>query len=308
MKTDLHVIINYIVNIIAIMSTNAIVNVTNATTELISFPEAKRNKQGGLGVRMLYSGQNFSLRLPRMAFPGGLLQREDEKSGNVSYSLIGSLKGCDPYAKVRSAGDDDMSKLYNFLLDLQEKLIVTATENSSKWFGKKRGEESIRDSFNDRSILSVSSDKNGDEYVPNGKYPPSFRLKLPVYDGKVSMDVVDSATKPVFLTVDSLRSVFPKNVAANLVVSGSIYIIGQSFGVTWRVTHAQVFPQTRPTASTIFEAVADETPAEQEPTDSDSVSGVVCSPPDQVEVPVTDAPASAPAAALPKKRRVVGST
>lgn len=308
MKTDLHILSHYLVNISAIMSTSAIVNVTNANIENISFPEAKRNKQGGLGVRMLYGGQNFSLRLPRMGFPGGLLQREDEKSGNVSYSLIGSLKGCDPYAKVRSTGDDDMSKLYNFLLDLQEKLIQTATENSSKWFGKKRGEESIRDSFNDRSILSVSSDKNGDEYVPNGKYPPSFRLKLPVYDGKVSMDVVDSATKPVFLTVDSLRSVFPKNVAANLVVGGSIYIIGQSFGVTWRVTHAQVFPQTRPTASTIFEAVADETPGEHEPTDSDSVSGAVESTPAQVEVPVTDAPApeAAPPAA-PKKRRAVGA-
>jgi hypothetical protein len=58
-----------------------------------------------------------------MSFPGGLLQREDEKSGNVSYSLIGSLKGCDPYAKDRSTNDDDMSKLYNFLLDVREKLV-----------------------------------------------------------------------------------------------------------------------------------------------------------------------------------------
>jgi hypothetical protein len=290
------------------MSTNAIVNVTNASIDLVSFPEAKRNKQGGLGVRMLYGGQNFSLRLPRMGFPGGLLQREDEKSGNVSYSLIGSLKGCDPYAKARSTGDDEMSKLYNFLLDMQDKLIQTATENSSKWFGKKRGEESIRDSFNDRSILSVSSDKNGDEYVPNGKYPPSFRLKLPVYEGKVSMDVVDAATKPVFLTVDSLRSVFPKNVAANLVVSGSIYIIGQSFGVTWRVTHAQVFPQTRPTASTIFEAVAAEVSSEQEPNDSDSATGALESTPAEAETPVAEVhvPEVAPPAAQ-KKRRAVGS-
>lgn len=291
------------------MSTNAIVNVTNASIDLVSFPEAKRNKQGGLGVRMLYGGQNFSLRLPRMSFPGGLLQREDEKSGNISYSLIGSLKGCDPYAKVRSTGDDDMAKLYNFLLDLQEKLIQNATENSSKWFGKKRGEESIRDSFNERSILSVSSDKNGDEYVPNGKYPPSFRLKLPVYDGKVSMDVVDAATKPVFLTVDSLRSVFPKGVAANLIVSGSVYIIGQSFGVTWRVSMAQVFPQSRLTAASAFEAVSEEPATEQEHADSDSATGAQDSTPAEVEVPVAEplVPETAPPAAQ-KKRRAVAST
>jgi hypothetical protein len=236
-----------------------------------------------------------------MAFPGGLLQREDEKSGNVSYSLIGSLKGCDPYAKVRSTGDDEMSKLYNFLLDLQEKLIQAATENSTKWFGKKRGEESIRDSFNERSILSVSSDKNGDEYVPNGKYPPSFRLKIPVYDGRISMDAVDASTKPIYLTVDSLRSVFPKGVAANLIVSGSVYIIGQSFGVTWRVSMAQVFPQTRLTAASAFEAVPDEDAAD------DTANAENATPAQEaeqaVDLPVVEAaPSEVPAPG--RKRRV----
>lgn len=280
------------------MSTNAIVNASNANIAQVSFTEAKRNKQGGLGVSFKYDGQNFALRLPRMAFPGGLLQREDEKSGNVSYSLIGSLKGCDPYAKARSTGDDEMSKLYNFLLDLQEKLIQAATENSTKWFGKKRGEESIRDSFNERSILSVSSDKNGDEYIPNGKYPPSFRLKIPVYDGRISMDAVDASTKPIFLTVDSLRSVFPKGVAANLIVSGSVYIIGQSFGVTWRVSMAQVFPQTRLTAASAFEAVPDEEVAEEENTEATPAQEAET----VVEVPVVESAPEVPAPG--RKRRV----
>ena len=276
------------------MSTNAIVNASNATIENVSFTEAKRNKQGGLGVSMRYESQNFQLRLPRMSFPGGLLQREDEKSGNVSYSLIGSLKGCDPYAKARSTGDDDMSKLYNFLLDVREKLVQVATENSSKWFGKKRGEESIRDSFNDRSILSLSSDKVGDEYVPNGKYPPSFRMKIPVYDGRITMDVVDATRNPVYLTVDSLRSVFPKGVSANLIVSGSIYIIGQSFGVSWRISMAQVFPQTRLTAASAFEDVddADETNSAVEPPSEAPVEV-------QAEAPVEEQPV-----VTARKRRV----
>lgn len=284
------------------MSTNAIVNASNANIAQVSFTEAKRNKQGGLGVSFKYDNQNFALRLPRMTFPGGLLQREDEKSGNVSYSLIGSLKGCDPYAKARSTGDDEMSNLYNFLLDLQEKLILVATENSTKWFGKKRGEESIRDSFNERSILSVSSDKSGDEYIPNGKYPPSFRLKIPVYDGRIAMDAVDASTKPIFLTVDSLRSVFPKGVAANLIVSGSVYIIGQSFGVTWRVSMAQVFPQTRLTATSAFQAVPDEETTEASVTGEDATPAQE-SPP-AVELPVTEVAPAEAAPAPGRKRRV----
>jgi hypothetical protein len=280
------------------MSTNAIIDSSNAKIEQVSFTEAKRNKQGGTGVQIKYAGQGFEMRLPHMSFPGGLLQREDEKSGNVSYSLIGSLKGCDPYAKTRSTNNDDMSNLYNFLLDLQEKLIQTATENSSKWFGKKRGEESIRDSFNSRSILSLSSDKVGDEYVPNGKYPPSFRVKLPVYDGRIAMDVVDASTKPVSLTLESLRSVFPKGVAGRLLVSGSVYIIGQSFGVTWRVTMAQVFPQTRRTAASVFEAVP-----EEESSEVDTVENVTPEQESQsVELPVVESAVEAPPAPGRKRR------
>jgi len=273
------------------MSTTAIVNASNATIAQLSVTEAKRNKQGGMGVQFKYDNQNFSMRLPRMNFPGGILETKNEK-GDVSYSLIGSLKGCDPFGKVRSDGSDDMMKFYNFLLDLQEKLIQAATENSSKWFGKKRSEESIRDSFNSRSILSVSSDKVGNEYIPNGKYPPSFKVKIPVYEGRVAMDAVDASTKPVYLSVDSLRSVFPKGVAANMIVSGSVYIIGQSFGITWRVSMAQVFPQTRLTAASAFEAVPDEEEEDSAPAEET-----------QVEVPVTEsAPAEPPAPN--RKRRV----
>jgi hypothetical protein len=273
------------------MATNAIVFSHNANIDSVTFSEVKVNKQGGKGIQIKYENQAFQLRLPRMKFPGGLIQREDATSGNISYSLIGSLKGCDPYAKERSV-DDENGPLYNFLLDFQEKIVRTATDNSGTWFGKKRSEESVRDSF--KNMLSVSTDKVGGEYVPNGKYPPSLRLKVPVYDGRVSMDVVDSKTMPYHLTVDSLRSVFPKYVECNLIVSGSIYVIGQSFGVTWRITFAQVFQPSRLTAASVFSK-------EEEPVLEDEAPEV---PAEVVRQTVQDIPemvSSAPASS--KKRR-----
>ena len=140
-------------------------------------------------------------------------------------------------------------------------MVAWGTENSAKLFGKKRSEESIRDSF--KNILSVSTDKQGDEYVPNGKYPPSLRLKIPVYDGRVDMDAVDGSMNPYALTPDSLQSVFQKYVQANLVITGSVYIIGQSFGVSWRVKNSQVFQQSRQSAASIFTA-EEETPVEEQ--------------------------------------------
>ncbi len=251
------------------MSTSAIVSIKNLSIDRVNFAEAKRNKSGGLGVAIKYDGQNLQLRIPKMAFPGGLMRKEDEKTGKIDYSLIGSLKECDPYATERSVSKSDMATLYNFLLDLQEKLLKTATENSSRWFGKKRSEESIRDGF--KNILSVSVDKIDGEYIPNGKYPPSLRVKIPVYDERVSMDAIDNVGNPIHLTPDSLMSVFPKGVESNLVISGSVYIVGQGFGVTWRISYAQVFPRSKITAASVFKDEVEEEEQEQEEQTEESV-------------------------------------
>jgi len=136
------------------------------------------------------------------------------------------------------------------MLDLQERIIQTAVEQSPKWFGKKRSEDSIRDSFN--KFVSVSVDKSDNGWVPNGKYPPSLRLKLPVYDGKIAMELIDSDDNDIRLTTETLTSVFPKGVSAKLVLQASIYIVGQSFGVTWKPTYGQVYQRRRQTAREMF--------------------------------------------------------
>ena len=284
------------------MSTNAIVNVRNIDINRVTFliGQAKNGRNPSVSIK--YDGQNLQLRLPRMSFPGGVLMRETE--GNTSYTLIGSLKGCDPYGKERATDSDDTAKFYNFLLDLEEKIIAAAVEHSVKWFGKKRSEEAIRDGF--KHLMRLSVDKKDGEYVPNGKYPPSVTVKVPVYDNRVNVDIIDTRGDPVYVTPASLNSVFPKAVDANLVVSASIYIIaGGGFGVTWRLTYAQVFPQMRQTARNVFmdEEVTETT---QEATESEiPVQNSLVEDESQLE----EAPAPAPAAAPAKtgRRRAVGA-
>jgi len=281
------------------MSTNAIVNVRNIDTSRVSFVIGQAKNGRNPPVSIKYDGQNLQLRLPRMAFPGGVLQREAE-GGNTSYTLIGSMKGCDPYGKDRAPDTDDTTKLYNFLLDMEEKIISSAVENSVKWFGKKRSEEAIRDGF--KKLMRLSVDKVDGEYIPNGKYPPSLTIKVPVYDNRVNVDIIDSKGNPVYVSPTSLNSVFPKGVDSNLVVSGSIYIIaGGGFGVTWCMTYAQVFPQSRMNARSVF------MPDEEEGEDVEEASPVI---PDAPQNSVTEemteetpAPAPAPASAAPARRR-----
>ena len=286
------------------MSTSAIVNIRNLNIDLVSFAEPKKGK--GVSVSVKYAGQILNLRLPRLAFPGGLLQRAND-NGQINYTLMASLKGCDPYAKDRCTDETDIAKLYNFLIDFQEKLIKTATENSAKWFGKKRGEESIRDSFNGRTLLSISQDKVGDEWVANGKYPPSIKMKIPVYDNRVSMEVVDKNGSEVQVTPDNLAGIFPKGAEADLVLGCSIYINPGGFGVTWRVSYARVFPQTRLSAANIFADDEDDGEEVNIATNSQTAEDEIESAPaaESVPLPTADAPSGVPAPAGRKRRTAV---
>lgn len=264
------------------MATSAIVSMRNLDINKVSFTEPRKNAKGGTSVSIRYDGQNFQLRVPKMKFPAGVFVREDDKTGKVDYKLMGSLAGCDPYIQ-EPAGDEagDFGKLYNFMRDLEEKLISAAVSGSSKWFGKTRTEAGVRDSF--KQILSASRDKGSSE--PNGKYPPSFAMKIPVYDGQVKMQVIDQKGNPIYITADNIADVFPKRVEANLVISPSIYVVNASFGVSWRVEYAQVFPSERVSARNVFMAEEEELDEEEAPVSQLNAASAFQDEPDNAPAP-----------------------
>jgi hypothetical protein len=149
-------------------------------------------------------------------------------------------------------------------------------------------------------------EKQGAEWVPNGKYPPSFRMKVPVYPNDkgnltVSMDAVDMANRPIALTPDNLETVFPKRMEARFIVSPSIYVSGQGFGVTWRISYAQVSAQARVTAAQMFDAeesadepvatAAAEIPVATEDEDQEEEQEETREAPSAAPVPVPQTPA-----------------
>ena len=247
------------------MSVNAIINASNLDINKISFGDIRINKtNGSKSVPIKYNGQNFQMRIPKIEYPMGVSIKETENG--INYTMLASLRGCDSYAKERaSAESGEVGQLYNFLKDLEDKVIHTAVEKSSSWVGRARKEDVLRDSM--KALVSPSVEKQGAEWVANGKYPPSFRMKVPVYDGKVNMDAVDMANRPIPLTTDNLETVFPKRMEARFIVSPSIYVSGQGFGVTWRISYAQVSARQRVTASQVFEAEEESEETVQVPTE-----------------------------------------
>ena len=231
------------------MSTPAIVSAVNLDINKVSFGEIRQNAKGGKSVPVKYNGQNLQIRVPKSMYPMGVNIKENDNG--MTYQMSLTLKGCDPYAKERAgteAGEHGL--LYNFLMDLQEKLLQTANTQSVKWFGKARSRDVLLDTM--KQFISPSVEKVDGAWVPSGKYPPSFRMKVPVYNGEVSMDVVGTDGKPVAVDLDNLPTIFPKRCEASLVVSPSVYVSGQGWGVTWRITYARVAPPQKMSAADVF--------------------------------------------------------
>jgi hypothetical protein len=294
------------------MSVNAIINASNLDINKVSFGDIRVSKtNGSKSVPIKYNGQNFQMRIPKLQYPMGVSIKETENGTN--YTMLASLRGCDSYAKERAPEDaGEIGQMYNFLKDLEEKVIKTAVEKSTSWFGRARKEDVLRDSM--KTLVSPSVEKQGAEWVPNGKYPPSFRMKVPVYDGKVNMDAVDMANRPIPLTTDNLETVFPKRMEARFIVSPSIYVSGQGFGVTWRISYAQVSAQAKVTAAQLFEAEeeAGEEDEEERPSVAERLEEAAQEEPKFVPEspsapPVSEVKAAPPAPAKPSKRRVVGA-
>jgi hypothetical protein len=137
-------------------------------------------------------------------------------------------------------------------------------------------------------------------------------MKVPVYDGRVAMDVVDSTGKAVDVTVENIQEIFPKRVEASVVVTPSVYVSGQGFGITWRVSFARVSPPQRLTAAQVFADELDEDDAAPVEASAPTPAGNGDAPPAvSIQVPTAEeleedsvAPAAPPApAAAPKNRR-----
>lgn len=231
------------------MATNAIISASSLDSTKVSFGDIRLNKAGGKSVPIKYNGQNLQIRVPEDTYPMGINIKDGENGTTYTMSL--SLKGCDPYAKEHASSDLGVhGQLYNFLLDLQSKLLDTAETNSTKWFGKSRTRSVLEELM--KQSISPSVEKINGEWVATGKYPPSLRMKVPVYNNVVSMDVINSQGKPMEVTVENIASIFQKRFRASLVVSPSVYVSGQGFGITWRISYARVSPPQRTTAADVF--------------------------------------------------------
>jgi hypothetical protein len=245
------------------MNAPTIINFNNFDVKRVTLHKNPPKPKRPAMFSLKYDGQNFQLRFPAK-MSSRLFTQVDEETGKISYVLSANMKNVDPYAKERSTGTTDMDKLYNTLaFDLKDKILDTAEQNSIEWFKEEMTRpEILKHSYNEMYKLSVTKDDKG-MYAPNGKYPPTVRVKVPVWEGKVTCQVVDSSLHDVYVTPETLDKVFLNNMDVNMIVVPSVYASKANCGVTFRLAFAQIFPKQRLTAASVF-TIEDNNDAEEE--------------------------------------------
>ena len=104
----------------------------------VTFSQLKKNKNGGKSVMLTRNNKKkLYLQLPFMRSPFGISTYTDEATNKTSYSLDLSF----------DADNEDAMQLSSKLLELDDIILKTVTENSKEWLGKSYDINVIREAL-----------------------------------------------------------------------------------------------------------------------------------------------------------------
>ena len=158
-----------------------------------------------------------AFQIPRMYMPFGI-SGFAPPYGPVKYNVDFSMKGWN------EAGNY-VNKFYEFLVDIENRVIDQVESYSTTIFGTKMSRDELVGLFN--SNIKVSQG-----------YDPKFRVK--VGDATQIFDVGDvDITKPL------QEGLHKKFSGSALVKMGNIYFFNKRFGITWTVEQMKVYEPQR---------------------------------------------------------------
>ena len=197
----------------------------------ITFSEPKPfGDNGGKIVYVKYNDSDFNIQCPKMGVPYGLSKYDD--GSRVKFTLDMSFRDKDTNTRVE--------KLHDMLEEFDKNVVKTAVKSSSTWFKKKMSKEVLNELFT--PSVKRAKDKDTGEFTD--KYPSTFKVKVPWYEGRF--------TKPIF-HMDSQESLegdweelLSKGSMVKTIVShGGIWFAGGKFGSLWQIKQIKVNPVDR---------------------------------------------------------------
>ena len=194
----------------------------------VNFSNLKTLDNGGKIVWISYEDGPLILQTPEMTAPFGVSNWDNDKGG-VKSTLNLSFKG--------KEGREVLNKFFENMNDLDSKMINSAFENSPTWFKKQQSEAVIKELYT--SIICHAKDKNTGEITD--RYPPTFKITLPMKNGKHDFEVYNQSKDLVPLDSVDLKGA---RVTALIQCLG-VWIAGVKFGVSWKLVQMKVVPQKK---------------------------------------------------------------
>ena len=203
----------------------------------ISFSVPRTLDNGAKLVYVNYNQGRFSVQTPWMSMPwkmGAFTDGEYPK-----YSIDLSFKGMEE--------GNDLQMFHDKMKEVEQQIIDGGLENSVPWFKKKiSSRDGVVEKFN--PIIKESRDKETGE--PDGKWPPSMKVKVPRRDGVWELKVsnkdgtkynINDSENP-----DNCEDLFVKNTKVRGIIQCvGLWVASGNYMCQWKLTKAEVeVPET----------------------------------------------------------------
>lgn len=272
----------------------------------------RTNARGGKSVKIMDARKNTLVMNTPLMLTWGVNKMVDDDTGRVSYNM--SLQ-----FPADSYSNDSTKTFFEKMKALESKVLDDAVKNSKEWFNKSKMSREVAEALF-TPMMKYPKDKQTGE--PDYDRSPTFRLKIPYWEGKFNTELYNLDGSVIFndstdLTHTSFESLIPKtsHVACIIQCNGLWFAAGK-FGVTWKLVQAAVRRPVRIQGSCFIKLGSDDHKqvddiARREAEEAASAD-VAQELEDVAQVDVADsddeeeaAPAPAPAPAPKKKKRVV---
>lgn len=203
----------------------------------INLGTPKVNSSGGKNIPIFNRAARAGLKLSTpMMLTWGVNENDFDNTGKKSYDM--SLQ----FPSAEYATPDTLAFLEN-LKRLEMFIKEQACLNSKAWFGKVLSAEVVEAFWT--PMLKYPKDKStGDlDYSKS----PTFRVKIPFWDGKFKFEAFNVHGEMIFPKEQSnIMDVIPKGSDVKIILQcGGIWFAGGKFGVTWKPFQMVVKPKVQ---------------------------------------------------------------
>ena len=226
-----------------------ITRVNQLNSKNINYSDVRVNNYGGKSIYLNYLEPKRSLviQTPEMVMPYNVGEfQPTDSSGNSDgpkkYTMNLSFRGMEETPKVK--------QFYEKVQEIDEKLVSDAVKNSLPWFKANHKREVVKALYS--PTIKVSKDRETGE--PDGKYPPTIKIKLPTRDGKFTCEVYNSQREEV----DLLTTLGKGAKVKALIQCTGIWFAGGKFGLSWKVVQMKVVPSKKITGYSFIDESDDE--------------------------------------------------